>query len=156
MAFPISLSGHFDLSPEQAEPSGAGELLAGLESAVRETGLAAAQRTSSSLGFSGGWRAPWPFKGCGGTLEIERADGAGARLVYHLSFQAWAKAMTLVVPLIAYLLLWPELGIAPVLQFGILLVALPIGWLGAMALVHRLIGARVRRRLEQVLRSVAP
>ena len=148
------------MSPEQAEPSGAGELLAGLESAVRETGLAAARRTSSSLGFSGGWRAPWPFKGCGGTLEIERAeggaDGTGARLVYHLSFQAWAKAMTLVVPLIAYLLLWPELGVAPVVQFGILLVILPIGWLGAMALVHRLIGARVRRRLEQVLRSVAP
>ena len=163
MAFPISLTGNLPFPSASAsadppadplaDPNGSGEILAGLESVLRRAGLTAARRTSSSLGFEGGWRAPWPLKGCGGTLEIERDGDQGARLAYRLSFQAWAIAMTAVVPLIAYLLLWPELGIAPVLRFGILLVGLPIGWLGAMALVHRLIGARARRRLEQLLQG---
>ncbi|MEM7221643.1 MAG: hypothetical protein AAF495_01605 [Pseudomonadota bacterium] len=154
MAFPISLTGYFEIAAEQAAPPGARALLAGLESTLREAGLKADRRTSTTLRFEGGWRTPWPFKSCAGSLEVERDGEAAGRLAYHLSLQSWAMIMTVVVPLIAYLLLSIDPGISPVLQFGILLVCLPLGWLAAMALIHRVIGARVRKHLEQVARSL--
>ena len=153
MAFPMSVSGEFPLASRSAQGADAPRLLARLAEAFQDGGLGVAPRSSTLLAFHAGWGAPWPFMGCSGTLEIESGDPG--RLTYRVSLRAWALALALAVPIAAFLLLEQERAIAPIHQFALLLVALPLGWLGAMALVHRVIGSRVRRRLADILGAVA-
>ena len=146
MTFPISHRG--DL-PVTTTPDGP-DILEALESDLAAARIGGLTRDAEAVVFQAGWTTAWPFVGCAGAIEL---DEQGQRLIYRLSFRAWALAMAVIIPLIFVLLLDFDVGLAPVIQFGILFAGLPFGWLGAMTVVHFLLGTQIYLRWSRIIEN---